>query len=163
MAVRRLEPWTFSLSGCRRYVPDSGFDVVTWAYARSSRFSYFAVSASQHCRRGGRRRWPSGFRLPGRLVLPAHHDGRSTEGGSTGRQPSVFCALGGALGGTRTPILLIRRSGRVIQGCPSRSVHGTDAPGSSICGNRSLQSWQQFWQQSWVAVGGPPMDGERTD
>jgi hypothetical protein len=46
VGVPGLEPGTSSLSGCRRSGSDSGFAVVTWAYARSARFSYLAMSCA---------------------------------------------------------------------------------------------------------------------
>jgi hypothetical protein len=46
VGVPGLEPGTSSLSGCRRSGSASGFDVVSWAYARSARFSYLAMSCA---------------------------------------------------------------------------------------------------------------------
>ena len=56
--------------------------------------------------------------------------------------------FGGAPGGTQTPNLLIRRSRRIVQGRPLRSVRWADiAPPSAPVGRR-LAAWQQYWQQS---------------
>ena len=52
-----------------------------------------------------------------------------------------------ALGGTRTPSLLIRRSGRIVQGRPTWSVRWGDLPQLSMPGRRCPPSWQQCWQQ----------------
>ena len=49
----------------------------------------------------------------------------------------------GALGGTRTPNLLIRRSGRTVQGCPVVAVCWPDFPGPSFCVGSWLWSWLQ--------------------
>ena len=46
VGVPGLEPGTSSLSGCRHSGSDSGFTVVSWAYARSARFSYLAMSCA---------------------------------------------------------------------------------------------------------------------
>jgi hypothetical protein len=54
----------------------------------------------------------------------------------------------GALGGTRTPNLLIRRSGQVVQDRPSPVVGWADIPGLSMCVGRRPAAWQQCWQQS---------------
>ena len=43
VGVPGLEPGTSSLSGCRRSGSNSGFAIVSWAYARSARFSYPAM------------------------------------------------------------------------------------------------------------------------
>jgi hypothetical protein len=53
----------------------------------------------------------------------------------------------GALGGTRTPDLLIRSSGQVVQGRPVVSALWTDVPGLSSRADSWLWSWQQSWQQ----------------
>jgi hypothetical protein len=49
VGVPGLEPGTSSLSGCRRSGSDSGFAVVTWAYAPSARFGYLAMSCACTC------------------------------------------------------------------------------------------------------------------
>ncbi len=54
----------------------------------------------------------------------------------------------GALGGTRTPNLQIRRSRHVVQDHPSPSVRWADIPESSLRVRRCLAAWQQNWQQS---------------
>jgi hypothetical protein len=54
----------------------------------------------------------------------------------------------GALGGTRTPNLLIRRSRHIVQDRPSRSVCWADIPELSARDRRCLAAWQQYWQQS---------------
>jgi len=46
VGVPGLEPGTSSLSGCRRSGSGSGFAIVSWAYARSARFSYLAMSCA---------------------------------------------------------------------------------------------------------------------
>jgi hypothetical protein len=46
VGVPGLEPETSSLSGCRRSGSNSGFAIVSWAYARSARFSYLAMSCA---------------------------------------------------------------------------------------------------------------------
>jgi hypothetical protein len=55
---------------------------------------------------------------------------------------------GRALGGTRTPNLLIRSSGQVVQGRPVVSALWADVPDSSMPDRRRLAAWQQCWQQS---------------
>ncbi len=52
-----------------------------------------------------------------------------------------------ALGGTRTPNLLIRRNGRTVQACPEVAVCWADVPSLSPCIRDWLQPWQQCWQQ----------------
>jgi hypothetical protein len=54
----------------------------------------------------------------------------------------------GALGGTRTPNLLIRRSRHIVQDRPSRSVCWADIPELSARDSRCPTAWQQYWQQS---------------
>ena len=54
----------------------------------------------------------------------------------------------GALGGNRTPNLLIRRSGRVVQNRPLRSARWADIPQLSARGGCCPAAWQQYWQQS---------------
>jgi hypothetical protein len=46
VGVPGLEPGTSSLSGCRRSGSDNGLATVSWAYVRSVRFSYRAVSCA---------------------------------------------------------------------------------------------------------------------
>jgi hypothetical protein len=41
---------------------------------------------------------------------------------------TLTCGYGGALGGTRTPNLLIRRSGHIVQDRPSPVVGWADIP-----------------------------------
>jgi hypothetical protein len=48
----------------------------------------------------------------------------------------------------RIPDLLIRRSGRVVQKRPLRSVRWADIPQLSTRGERRPAAWQQYWQQS---------------
>ena len=50
---------------------------------------------------------------------------------------------GGALGGTRTPNLLIRRSGQVVQDRPLRSVRWADIPQLSTRDRRCPAAWLQ--------------------
>ena len=50
--------------------------------------------------------------------------------------------------GTRTPNLLIRRSGHVVQDRPSPVVGWADIPELSTCVGRRPAAWQQCWQQS---------------
>jgi hypothetical protein len=59
----------------------------------------------------------------------------------------LTCGYGGALGGTRTPNLLIRRSGQVVQDRPSPVVRWADVPQLSACVSRCPPPWQQYWQQ----------------
>jgi hypothetical protein len=54
----------------------------------------------------------------------------------------------GALGGTRTPDLLIRRSGQVVQDRPSPVVGWADIPELSTCVGRRPAAWLQSWLQS---------------
>ena len=54
----------------------------------------------------------------------------------------------GALGGTRTPNLLIRRSGQVVQDRPPPVVGWADIPGLSTCVGRRPMAWLQSWLQS---------------
>jgi hypothetical protein len=63
----------------------------------------------------------------------------------------------GALGGTRTPNLLIRRSGQVVQDRPSWTVRWADIPQLSALDGRCPAAWQQCRQQSLqddIAVAG---------
>jgi hypothetical protein len=62
-------------------------------------------------------------------------------------RPST-CGDCGALGGTRTPNLLIRRSGHIVQGRPSRLVCWADIPPLSASVGCCLAAWQQCWQQT---------------
>ena len=61
----------------------------------------------------------------------------------------------GALGGTRTPNLLIRSSRHIVQDRPLWSVRWADIPQLSIRGWCCPPPWQQYWQQS------PPGPAER--
>jgi len=56
--------------------------------------------------------------------------------------------LAGALGGTRTPNLLIRRSGQVVQARPSMVVGWADIPELSTCVGCCSAAWLQSWLQS---------------
>jgi len=53
----------------------------------------------------------------------------------------------GALGGTRTPNLLIRRSGQVVQDRPSPVAGWADMPGLSTYMGRRPVAWLQRWLQ----------------
>jgi anti-sigma B factor antagonist len=55
----------------------------------------------------------------------------------------------GALGGTRTPNLQIRRSEQVVQDRPSPVVGWADIPELSTCVGRRPAAWLQHWLQSW--------------
>jgi hypothetical protein len=57
------------------------------------------------------------------------------------------CELG-ALGGTRTPNLLIRRSGHIVQDRPLRSLRWADIPQLSAWDAPCPAAWQQCWLQS---------------
>ena len=57
------------------------------------------------------------------------------------------CELG-ALGGTRTPNLLIRRSGHIVQDRPLRSLRWADIPLMSAWDAPCPAAWQQCWLQS---------------
>ena len=57
------------------------------------------------------------------------------------------CELG-ALGGTRTPNLLIRRLRQVVQDRLLPSARWADIPQLSIRDRRCPAAWQQYWQQS---------------
>src|SRR6185312_10251642 len=54
----------------------------------------------------------------------------------------------GALGGTRTPNLLIRRSGHIVQDRPSPVVGWADIPELSTCVGCCSAAWLQSWLQS---------------
>jgi hypothetical protein len=56
---------------------------------------------------------------------------------------TVTCGFGGALGGTRTPNLLIRRSRQVVQDCLLRSVRWADIPQLSTRNRCCPAAWQQ--------------------
>jgi hypothetical protein len=56
--------------------------------------------------------------------------------------------LRGALGGTRTPNLLIRRSGQAVQDRPLRSVRWADIPQLSVRDRCCPAAWLQSWLQS---------------
>jgi len=58
----------------------------------------------------------------------------------------------GALGGTRTPSLLIRRLRQVVQDCPGVAGCWADIPGLSSCVRNWPWAWQRFWQQSQPLV-----------
>jgi hypothetical protein len=60
----------------------------------------------------------------------------------------LTCGLSSALGGTRTPNLLIRRSGQAVQDSPPLAVYWIDVPCLSACARRCPACWQQVWQQS---------------
>jgi hypothetical protein len=51
--------------------------------------------------------------------------------------------------GLDCPDLLIRRSGQVVQDCPSWTVRWADIPGPSARISRCPAAWQQCWQQLW--------------
>jgi hypothetical protein len=53
-----------------------------------------------------------------------------------------------ALGGTRTPNLLIRSSRHIVQHRPMRSVPWADIPELSTRDQCCPAAWQQYWQQS---------------
>ena len=53
----------------------------------------------------------------------------------------------GALGGTRTPNLLIRSNGRTVQNYLLLATRWADLPALSACIGRWLPAWQQCWQQ----------------
>ncbi len=61
---------------------------------------------------------------------------------------AVTCGFGGALGGTRTPNLLIRRSGQVVQDRPSPVVGWAGIPELSIRVGRRPAAWLQPWLQA---------------
>jgi hypothetical protein len=54
----------------------------------------------------------------------------------------------GALGGTRTPSLLIRRLRQVVHDRTSPSVRWADIPELSAQDRGCPPAWQQYWQQS---------------
>jgi hypothetical protein len=56
--------------------------------------------------------------------------------------------LAGALGGTRTPNLPIRRSGQVVQDRPSLVVGWADIPELSTCVGRRPAAWLQSWDST---------------
>ncbi len=56
--------------------------------------------------------------------------------------------FGGALGGTRTPNLLIRRNGHIVQDCPSSVVGWVDIPELSMCVGRRPAAWLQSWRNA---------------
>ncbi len=69
----------------------------------------------------------------------------------------LACGFGGALGGTRTPNLLIRRLRQVIQDRSSWSMRWADIPQLSTRDQRYPAAWQQYWQQSrWTSLNRSP-------
>jgi hypothetical protein len=62
------------------------------------------------------------------------------------RHSVSYSPLGSARSGP-DPNLLIRRSGRVVQKRPLRSVRWADIPQLSAQGERCPAAWQQCWQQ----------------
>ena len=66
----------------------------------------------------------------------------------SGQATEVASYLAGALGGTRTPNLLIRRSGQVAQDRPSMVAGWTYIPGLSTCVGCCSAAWLQCWLQS---------------
>jgi|SRR5215475_8451892 len=63
---------------------------------------------------------------------------------------TLTCGFAGALGGTRTPSLLIRSLGRTVQICPGVAVLWGDVPGLSSFVGGWPRSWQQSWQQPGI-------------
>ena len=63
----------------------------------------------------------------------------------------------GALGGTRTPNLLIRSNGQTVQTCPGVAVLWADVLGPSYRVCSWPWSWQQFWQQPARSPLAPPV------
>jgi hypothetical protein len=57
-----------------------------------------------------------------------------------------------ALGGTRTPNLLIRRSGQVVQGRPSPVVGWADIPELPTCVGCCSAAWLQSWHSRGCAA-----------
>jgi hypothetical protein len=68
---------------------------------------------------------------------------------------TLTCGYIGALGGTRTPNLLIRRSGQVVQDRPSPVVGWVDIPELSMCVGGRPAAWLQRWLQSWRNAADP--------
>ncbi len=68
----------------------------------------------------------------------------------------LTCDFSGALGGTRTPNLLIRRSGQVVQGRPSPVVGWADITELSRCVGCCSAAWLQSWLQSRRNGADPP-------
>src|SRR5262249_44671309 len=58
----------------------------------------------------------------------------------------------GALGGTRTPNLLIRRIGQLVHGCLLTLVASAVVPLLMPRDDRRRPGWQQYWQQGARAV-----------
>src|ERR1700722_943117 len=56
---------------------------------------------------------------------------------------ALTCGLSSALGGTRTPNLLNRRRGQVVQERPSPVVDWADIPGLSTCVGCCSAAWLQ--------------------
>jgi hypothetical protein len=96
VGVPGLEPGTSSLSGCRRSGSDSGFGVVSWAYARSARFSYLAMSCAY-------------TRAPWRS--------RATVGPTLG--PGTFRSVG--VGASSRVVRLRSCTGLIFHSCPQLS------------------------------------------
>ena len=71
------------------------------------------------------------------------------------RRWPLTCGDCGALGGTRTPNLLIRRSGHIVQNRPVPVMCWADVPGLSARDGRCPAAWQQYWQQSAGATREP--------
>ena len=74
--------------------------------------------------------------------------GTKIQGPAHSLSKALTCDYAGALGGTRTPNLLIRSFGQVVQGCLLLSALWIDVPGLSAHDRCRLTPWQQCWQQS---------------
>src|SRR5262249_8462592 len=79
--------------------------------------------------------------------------------GRAGRRMTSAPAWGNmsALEGTRTPNLLIRRSGQVVQDRPPWSVRWADIPELYTCVGRRPVAWLQSWLQVRWDVGDSPV------
>ena len=86
---------------------------------------------------------------------------RDQRGGSGQGVRSLTWELLGALGGTRTPNLLIRSYGRTVQTCPGVAVLWGDVPGPSSCIGSWLWSWQQSGPAQWLTPGHNPTEARR--
>ena len=116
--VRGLEPRTSSLSGCRRSGSDSGFGVVNWAYARSARFSYLAMSCAYT-----RAPWRSRA-----TVGPALGPGTFRSVGVGTLPRAVRCGLcaGPIFHSCPCPVGVVRRHGSSIGSSRGVRLHGQD-------------------------------------
>jgi hypothetical protein len=88
---------------------------------------------------------PQDHVLPTRVIVPRPAGFCHAQQAS---RAASYAIPAGTLGRTRTPSLLIRRSGQVVQDRPSMVVGWADIPELSTCVGCCSAAWLQSWLQS---------------